>query len=138
MAEPRPLHVVHRQTLHMVAENAEQLAVAIGLPPISEEVAEAERADAQKRLARIARVKSAIQDQADFLSAMYVRIQRDQAEAAGMPVHDIDWQPVRDFDFHMLNTSGMALVALLVDLGVVHLDPEWVDEPPSEQPQEQP
>jgi hypothetical protein len=121
----------------MVAENAEQLAVAIGLPPISEEVAEAERKDAQKRLERIALVKPAIQDQADFLSAMYVRIQRDQAAAGGMPVHDIDWQPVRDFNFHMLNTSGMALVAILVDLGVLHLDAEW-SAPPSEQPQEQP
>lgn len=120
----------------MVAENAEQLAVAIGLPPISEEVAESERRAAQERLARIVRLVPAINDQADFLSAMYVRIQRDQAAAQGMPVHDIDWQPVRDFNFHMLNTSGMALVALLVDLGVLHLDAEWT--PPSEQAQEQP
>lgn len=136
MGDPRPLPVIHRQTLHMVAENAEQLAVAIGLPPISEEVAESERRAGQERLERIAMVKPAINDQADFLAAMYVRIQRDQAAAAGMPVHDIDWQPVRDFNFHMLNTSGMALVALLVDLGVLHLDAEWT--PPSEQAQEQP
>jgi hypothetical protein len=136
VGEDRPLHVIHRQTLHMVAENAEEIAVAVGLPPISEEVAGAERQDAQKRLECIAMVKPAINDQAAFLSAMYTRIQRDQAAAGGMPVHDIDWQPVQEFNFHMLNTSGMALVALLVDLGVLHLDADWV--PPSEQAQEQP
>lgn len=137
MSEARPLHVIHRQTLHMVAENAEQLAVAMGLPPISEEVAGQERKDAQKRLERIARTKEAIKDQALFLSALYMRIQRDQAEAQGMPVHDIDFEPVREFNFHMLNTSGMALVAILVDLGVLHLDADW-ESPPSEQSQEQP
>lgn len=136
MTESRPLPVIHRQTLHMVATNAEELAVAIGLPPVSEEVADAERQAAQERLERIARVKPAIEDQARFLAAMYVRVQRDQAAAAGLPVHDIDWQPVLDFNFHMLNTSGMALVAILVDLGVLHLDAEWT--PPSEQAQEQP
>lgn len=121
----------------MVAENAEELARVIGLPPISDELVEAEQKAALQRLARIAGVMDAITDQAAFLAAMYVRIQRGQAEAAGMPVHDIDWAPVSQFNFHMLNTSGMALVALLVDLGVLHLDAEW-ETPPSEQSQEQP
>ena len=130
----RPLHVIHRQTLHMVAENAEEIAVAIGLPPVSEEVAEQERKDAQKRLARIAVVTPAIADQAQFYAAVLTRIQKDQAKANGMPVHDIDWKAVYDSVFHSLNTNGTALVALLVDLGVLHLDADWVA--PSEQTQE--
>lgn len=135
-SENRPLPVIHRQTLHMVATNAEEIANAIGLPPVSEEVADEERKAAQKRLERVVQTKFAVEDQASLLSAVYTRIQKDQAKANGMPVHDIDWAPVQQTMFHWLNVNGMALIALLVDLGVLHLDADW--EPPSEQAQEQP
>lgn len=136
MSESRPLPVIHRQTLHMIATNAEEIAAAVGLPRISEEVADQERKDAKKRLDRVAKLTNAVEDQASLLSAVYTRIQKDQAEANGMPVHDIDWAPVQQTMFHWLNVNGMALIALLVDLGVLHLDAEW-QAPPSEQPQEQ-
>lgn len=135
MTDRRPLPVIHRQTLHMVADNAEPLALAVGLPPISAELAEMERRDAQLRLGRIAALVPLIHDQADFLSALFTRVQKDQAEANGMPVHEIDWQPVHQVIFSQLNSTTMASVALLVDLGVLHLDPEWVT--PSEQTEEQ-
>lgn len=126
-------NIVRRMALFDVALNAKEIAEAVGLPPISEEQAVAERDASLVRLTRVNRLDPAITDHTEFMAAVFVKIQREAYRAAhgGDDMPDEAWQSSYDHLQHMLNTTCMSLVSVLVELGALHLDPQW--QQPSEQ-----
>lgn len=127
----RPLDVIHRQALFDATVNAKDLAEAVGLSPISDEQAVAERAASTARLAVIGRLNPALADHSNFMSAVFNRIQREAAKTQGLHVPDESWVAAYDHLRSMLNVTTVSAISLMVDLGALHVDPEW--QQPSEQ-----
>jgi len=123
----RPLVVVHRQTLFDIAENAKELCEFVGLPPISDEVADMERKDSTKRLDRVRRFAPAVEDHAKWMAACITTVQREQARANGFPVADDDapWIAASEGTFHVINSSVMSALALFVDLDALTINEDW-------------
>lgn len=130
-----PVEVIHRRVLFDATVNAKEIAEAVGLPPISDEQAVAEREASVQRLYYTGRLNPALQDHSDFMAAVFVRIQREAAKRDGLDVPDDSWTSAYDHLRSMLNVTTVSAISLLVDLGALHLDHEW--QQPSEQ-QEQP
>lgn len=127
----RPIDVVHRQALFDATVNAKEIAEAVGLPAISDEQAVAERAASIKRLYTTGRLNPALEDHSNWLASVFVRIQKEAAHQQGVPVPDESWTSAYDHLRSMLNVTTVSAIALLVDLGALHLDSEW--QQPSEQ-----
>lgn len=125
------LDIIHRKALFDIAVNAKELAEAVGLPPISDEQAVAEREASVKRLFVTGRLNPALTDHTDFAAAVFVRIQKESARQQGMPVDDETWRAAYDSVRSMLNVTTVSAISLMVDLGALHVDPEW--QQPSEQ-----
>lgn len=129
---PVPL-LIHRAALFDVAENAKDLAEAVGLPPISAEQAATEREASTRRLFTTGRLNPALADHSAFLAAVFVRIQREayRSQHDGTDLPDESWQSAYDHLQHMLNTTTVSAVSMLVELGALHVDSKW--QQPSEQ-----
>lgn len=133
MTHPRPLVVVHRQALFDVAQNGKDIAEFVGLPPISEEVADMERRASHDRLHRVSGLFPGVSDHAAFLAAVFVRVQQAAAEENGVEAPEGAWHAAYDAMTSMITTACMSMMSLYVDMGLVHLDPAW--EQPSEEKQ---
>ena len=129
------IEVLHRRALFDAVVNAKEIAEAVGVPPISDEQAIAERAASVRRLFVTGRLNDGLLDHSDFLAAVFIRIQKESAQRDGLDVPDESWASAYDHLRSMLNVTTVSAISLLVDLGTLHLDPEW--QQPSEQ-QEQP
>lgn len=130
----RPLVIINRQILFDVATNGKELAEAVGLPPISDEVAEMERKDSARRLHTIGRLFPSVQDHSEFLAAVFMHQRIVSMEAEGQQIDDASIKQAYDSFTHMLNAAGRSLIAILVDLGALEVTPDWAQ--PSEQEQE--
>lgn len=132
--EPMPgpsIEVMHRRALFDAAVNAKELAEAVGLPVISEEQAVAEREASLARLYATGRLNPALADHTNFMAGVFIAIQKEAARTQGLAVPDESWQSAYDHLRSMLNVSTVSAISLMVDLGALHLDPEW--QQPSEQ-----
>jgi len=132
--EPMPgpsVEVMHRRALFDATVNAKEIAEAVGLPPISDEQAAAEREASVQRLFVVGRLAPALEDHANFMAAVFIRIQKEAAQREGHGIPDESWSTAYDSMRSMLNVTTMSAVSLMVDLGALHLDPEWKQ--PSEQ-----
>lgn len=126
-----PIEVMHRRALFDATVNAKELAEAVGLPPISDEQAVAEREASVERLFSTGRLNPALEDHSAFLAAVFVRVQREASKAQGLDVPDESWQSAYDHLRSMLNVTTVSAISLMVDLGALHVDHEW--QQPSEQ-----
>jgi hypothetical protein len=132
--EPPPfpsVEVLHRRALFDATVNAKEIAEAVGLPPISDEQAIAERAASVQRLFVTGRLNAGLMDHSDFMAAVFIRIQKEAAKRDGLDVPDESWASAYDHLRSMLNVTTVSAISLLVDLGALHLDNEW--QQPSEQ-----
>lgn len=127
---PTPV-VMHRRALFDAAVNAKELAEGVGLPPISDEQAVAERAASNQRLFVVGRLTPALEDHSDFMAAVFIRIQKEAAKVQGVEVPDDSWTSAYDSMRHMLNVTTVSAISLMVDLGALHVDQQW--QQPSEQ-----
>lgn len=127
---PTPV-IMHRRALFDATVNAKEIAEAVGLPPISDEQAVAERQASIARLFVTGRLNPALSDHSDFMAAVFIRIQKEAAQAQGVDVPDESWTSAYDHMRHMLNVTTVSAISLMVDLGALHLDPQW--QQPSEQ-----
>lgn len=127
---PPPV-VMHRRALFDATVNAKELAEAVGLPPISDEQAVAERQASVDRLFATGRLNPALDDHSAFMAAVFIRIQKEAAQRDGTVVPDESWKAAYDHLRSMLNVTTVSAVSLMVDLGALHLDPQW--QQPSEQ-----
>lgn len=132
--EPMPgpsIEVMHRRALFDATVNAKELAEAVGLPPISDEQAVAEREASLARLHTTGRLNPALEDHANWMASVFVRIQKEASQAQGLDVPDDSWMSAYDHLRSMLNVTTVSAISLLVDLEALHLDQEW--QQPSEQ-----
>lgn len=126
-----PIEVMHRRALFDAVVNAKDIAEAVGLPPISDEQAVAERKASIERLHATGRFNPALADHSAFMAATFIAIQKAQAQHQGLDVPDDSWSSAYDHLVSMLNVTTVSAISLLVDLGALHVDPQW--QQPSEQ-----
>ena len=121
--------IVYRQLLFDLCQDGRGIAEAIGLPRISDEVAEMEARDSAERQRRMLRFHDAVHDMTGFLGTMFVSAQRAAAENNGVPFHPAAWELMREQITSMLESSATGVLGILVDMGALHVDPDWAMPP---------
>jgi hypothetical protein len=119
------LIIRHRQTLFDVVANASEVATAVGLPPISDEVAQMERKASMERLRKVEMYGRVIDDHTKWLAAIFCFSHKADALEHGVELPDEQWVTHSEMIRSMLLPTSMSLLALLVDVGAVHIDEKW-------------
>jgi hypothetical protein len=109
-----------RQIIYDVFANAAQMAPALGLPGISPDVDEMERRASNERVKAVEDIQVAMHDHANFLAAVFIRLQRGQYEAehgegSTAQVSDDEWESTYNHLRGMLYAGLLSGVTLLVD-----------------------
>lgn len=109
-----------RQVIYDIFENAEQMSLSLDLGGISPDVAAMERAASTARLAAVEDIQPLLHDHANFLGAVFLRIQRGQFEAehgegSTNEVSEQEWEHTYDHLRGMIYAALISGVTLLID-----------------------
>ena len=118
-----PLPILIRQTIYdTMLEPAEGIAEAMGLPPISDEVADMEADASQERLESIARLLPFIESHSDIASriaaAAYV-LDDDMDVQNILNLSEEDYEKIYSLFKIVAMSSSISCISTLVNLGLV-------------------
>ena len=125
--QPGYVQIRQRQALFDIVTDPVTVAVAMGLPPISDEVAEMEKRDAQLRAKGIERLMPAIKAHSSWMAHMFTGNALYQAKTIGVDVTAIDWDAMSARLEMTIGPSCQSVVSMLVDLGAIHIDEAWAN-----------
>jgi len=116
-----PLPILIRQAIYdTMLEPSEGIAEAMGLPPISDEVAEMEIAASQERLERFAKLFPFIDSHSDMAAriaaaAYFIEDEEDHLESLG----DIDLDKITGLFKVVAISSSISCISTLFNLGLL-------------------